>query len=337
MNNKLVFFVVCLLMTQSFALFAHSIKVTPDTFIRAETDNMFAAMAKNAGGTNRFYHFRKPTPLDKQTVVRMNLDVLYSGGVFDGKKGIVIDFPEVPTDRYVSVFILDNEHYMVDLLHKPGKYTIKGETQFLYVIIRIQLKQPNDVAEVKMVNQLQDQFKITSINNQEFFGLHWDRNTLNALRNQYQKEAKTKFSSYSGMMGKRGEVNEKTRHIAAAGGWGLLPDSEATYFSYAGPDDADSCYVGNYKVPDNKGFWSMTLYGEDGFMKSDNSLLNASNVIFNKDGSFDAHFGSKDKCGDVKNRLDISSGWNFLMRVYRPGDSVLAGDYTFPKVKKVVK
>ena len=31
-----------------------------------------------AGGVNRFYHFRRPTPLDKQNIVRMNRDTLYS-------------------------------------------------------------------------------------------------------------------------------------------------------------------------------------------------------------------------------------------------------------------
>ena len=64
-------------------------KVTPENFIRAETDHMYTSMIKNAGGTNKFFHFRTPTPLDKQTVIRMNRDVLYSGGVFDGKVNFI--------------------------------------------------------------------------------------------------------------------------------------------------------------------------------------------------------------------------------------------------------
>jgi hypothetical protein len=42
------------------------------------------------------------------------------------------------------------------------------------------------------------------------------------------------------------------------------------------------------------------------------------------------YFGSKEACGDVPNRLDVSEGWNFLMRVYRPGPSVLNGSYKLP-------
>ena len=41
-------------------------------------------------------------------------------------------------------------------------------------------------------------------------------------------------------------------------------------------------------------------------------------------------FGTKEQCGDVPNRLDAPDGWNFLMRVYRPGKSVLSGSYKLP-------
>ena len=39
------------------------VKVTPETFIRAETDGRVAGIAKRAGGVNRPSYFRVPTPL----------------------------------------------------------------------------------------------------------------------------------------------------------------------------------------------------------------------------------------------------------------------------------
>jgi hypothetical protein len=36
---------------------AAPVKVTPDTYIRAETDRQFAEIVKMAGGVNRFYHW----------------------------------------------------------------------------------------------------------------------------------------------------------------------------------------------------------------------------------------------------------------------------------------
>ncbi len=39
----------------------------------------------------------------------------------------------------------------------------------------------------------------------------------------------------------------------------------------------------------------------------------------------------------LPNRLDAPEGWNFLMRVYRPGESVLNGSYKLPEAVPVKK
>ena len=67
--------------------------VTRDNFIRAETDRMFSDFLKLTGGVNRFHHIRKPTPLDQQTVVRMNRDTLYSAAIIDTSEGGIITLP----------------------------------------------------------------------------------------------------------------------------------------------------------------------------------------------------------------------------------------------------
>ena len=136
-------------------------------------------------------------------------------------------------------------------------------------------------------------------------------------------------------MAERGQANESNRHFAAATGWGLLPEQEATYLVYKGDGSADACYVATYSIPENRGFWSITVYGSDGYMKSDNNVVNQSNVTLNEDQTFTLYFGSEAECGDVPNRVDTTPGWNFLMRIYRPGQSVLDGLYTLPEARRV--
>ena len=87
-----------------------AVKVTPETYIRAETDRQFDVVVKMAGGVNRLFHFRSPTPLDRQNVIRMNRDTLYSMGVVDTSKGATITVPPLPKDRYASVYLVDNDH-----------------------------------------------------------------------------------------------------------------------------------------------------------------------------------------------------------------------------------
>jgi hypothetical protein len=86
-------------------------RVTPETYIRAETDRQFGNVVRMAGGVNRLFHFRSPTPLDQQNIVRMNRDTLYSMSVVDTSGGATITVPELPEGRYASVYLVDNDHY----------------------------------------------------------------------------------------------------------------------------------------------------------------------------------------------------------------------------------
>jgi len=309
-------------------------KVTPESYIRAESDRQFGVIAKMAGGVNRFYHFRRPTPLDKQNVVRMNRDTLYSMGIVDTSKGATITVPELPRDRYVSVYLVDNDHYCPFVIYTSGTHELPRDTQYLGVGVRIQVFNPKDEDEIALINKLQDQFIIKADSAEPLPEFTWDIESLQALTDRYEKEF-AQYSSFKGMMGPRGQVDEKTRHIAAAGGWGLFPEWDATYLNYSGGHDYRVCHQATYQVPENGAFWSITVYGNDGFMKSDNNIVNSSNVKLNADGTFTVYFGAAETCGEVPNRLDTTEGWNFAMRIYRPGKSVLEGAYKLPVAKPV--
>jgi len=308
--------------------------VTPDTFIRAETDRMFSDIAGLAGGVNKFLHFRGPTPLDKQTVIRMNRDTLYSGAVIDTSQGATITFPEIPDGRYASILIIDNDHFTPTTIYEPGTHEIPADTPFMFAAVRIHLLNPNDPEEVALVNALQDQFVITAKAATPLPAFDWDTASLDALRAQYEAEAAS-LVNFNGMMGPRGQVDEETRHLAAASAWGLFPEWDASYLNEFPGLGTDRCFTATYAVPENGAFWSITMYGATGFIEYENSVLNSANTVLNADGGFTAFFGSTEMCGDVPNRLDTPEGWNFMMRIYLPGPSVLEGRYTLPDIVPV--
>ena len=78
---------------------ANPIPVTADNFVRAETDLYFGSTVKEAGGTGKFHHNRAPTPIDRQLVIRMNRDTLYSAAVFDLDAGPVT--VTLPAEEYI--------------------------------------------------------------------------------------------------------------------------------------------------------------------------------------------------------------------------------------------
>ena len=85
-----------------------AIVVTPDNFPRAESDLFFSGVVKD-GGFGKFMHRREPTPIARQTVIRMNRDTLYSAAVFDLDAGpVTITLPD-PGKRFLSMQVIDED------------------------------------------------------------------------------------------------------------------------------------------------------------------------------------------------------------------------------------
>jgi len=310
-----------------------AVTVTPETYIRAEVDGRFAVFQQRAGGkVNHFYLISRPVPTDEQPVVRMNRDTLYGGGVIDTAEGARVHVPEVADGRYVSLMVIDNDHYTVDVFHEPGWHEIDSPTRYCVAVPRVELHDMRDEDEIAKVVEVLRSFTIEAGSAEDFVPADWDYDSMFALRAQYEQEFRTYTQYPAEWMGRRGEVDEETRHLAVAGAWGLFPEREAVYINYTGPADASKAYTATYTVPPNDAFWSIAVYGDDAFFHSDNATLSPATTHYNDDGTFTVYFGSEEIIGDKPNRLDISEGWNFLFRVYKPGDSVLAREYVLPDV-----
>ncbi|WP_202872937.1 DUF1254 domain-containing protein [Kribbella capetownensis] len=295
-------------------------------------DGRFQAFQRRSGGVNAFYLITRPTPTDEQPVVRMNRDTLYGGSVIDTGGGARVFVPEVMDDRYLSVFIIDNDHYMVAVIREPGWHEITSPTRYCCAIPRVELRNRTDEDEIAQVSDVLRRFQIEAGSAQTFTAPDWDWDSMLALRAQYEQKFRTFTQFPAGWMGRRGEADEVTRHLAVAGAWGLFPESEAVYINFTGPADASTAYVATYSVPPCDAFWSIAVYGDDALFHSDNVSLSPATTAMNADDTFTVYFGSADIVGDKPNRLDITDGWNFLMRAYRPGPEVLARKYILPEV-----
>src|SRR4051794_8033799 len=98
-------------------------RVNVDNFVRAETNRMFAGLDADAGAVNGWFHHRSPASVDHQTVIRMNRDTLYSTALVDISDGATLTVP-AHGDRYVSVMIVNQDHYINEIFHDPGVYEL---------------------------------------------------------------------------------------------------------------------------------------------------------------------------------------------------------------------
>lgn len=310
---------------------AREIPVTIDNFIRAATDIEFGKYVSLVGGVNEFYHFRTPTPVEKQPTIRMNRDTLYSMAVVDISEGATLMLPEVG-DRYLTAQIINQDHYTNDVFFGGGTYTLNTktfDTPYVLVIMRtlVDAADPDDVAAV---NAIQDAMTVNAASSRSFIQPNYDEDALNAMISETLKLGQFTPDS-ARMFGTKSEVDPMRHFVGTAGGFGGLPETEAFYVSVE-----PGLPVGAYEieVPADvpvTGFWSISLYNAAGFFEP-NDLggynINSITGTRNDDDSMTVHLGG---CDDGRvNCLPIMEGWNYNVRLYRPGAEVLDGSWSFP-------
>lgn len=312
------------------------VTVTIDNFTRAATDIEFRKYLANSGGVNKLFHVHEPTPIDMQPTIRMNRDTLYSMVIVDVSEGATLTVPD-PGDRYLSVQVVNQDHYMPRVFSGGGTFDLSEEelgTPFVALLIRILVdsEDPEDVAEVV---KLQEGMALDANSNREFDAPTYDMDSFDAVLQAALGLARHSTSS-AGTFGAKDDVDPLRYFLGTAFGWGGLPESEAYYLNVE-----PNLPVGEYviEVPAEVpvgAFWSVSLYNAGGFFEQndmDAYSVNSVDGERNDDASMTVHLGG---CEDGRvNCLPIMEGWNYVVRLYQPEPEVVDGTWTFPKATPV--
>lgn len=313
------------------------IAVTLENYATVEFDQQAERILKFVGDkTNVFFSYREPTPVDQQTVVRMNRDTLYMMGVFDVSQGLTITVPET-NDRYLSVMAVNRKGFTPLVFVGPGTYRMDEETagtKFVILIVRI-LVDANDSVDVAAVNALQDNIKVRAGSARAFPTVNYDPVGYKTIYS-----ALTSLGPYiedtTDTFGREGEVNPLKFLIATTIGWGGLPQTQAMYDNIS-----PNLPLGEYKieVPAEvpvDGFWSVTVYNKQGFFgESEFGSSNVNSLVadVNPDNTITIHLGG---CQDGRvNCLAIMEGWNYIVRMYQPRNELLNKEWSFPAIEPV--
>ena len=313
------------------------VPVHAGNFVRAETDMYFARAVGN-GAFGQLRHAREPTPVDRQGVVRMNRDTLYSSGVFDlDAAPVTITLPD-SGQRFMSLQVVSEDHYTGDVVYAPGRYTFDRAqvgTRYMLAIIRT-LANAQDRADVLAAQRGQDAIRVEQAARGRFEVPNWDaasqtkaRNALEALGSLGGFGAKT--------FGRKEEVDPIAHLIGTARGWGGNPPAAAVYPSTT-PKANDGKTVHRLIVKDVPvdGFWSVSVYNAQGFFEKnalDAYSLNNQTAKADADRSITIQFGGCDSA--TPNCLPIAPGWNYTVRLYRPRKPILDGSWTMPEAQPV--
>jgi hypothetical protein len=307
--------------------------VTVENFCRAETDMYFGMLVKR-GGLGRFDHLRDLHGIEGPGV-RPNRDTLYSEGVFDLDAGpVTVSLPDAG-GRYLSLLAIDEDHYAVSY-RKPDTYHFDREsvgTRYVFLVVRIFVN-PDDANDIEAVHALQDALTATQQTVGEWEPPAWDPVSQKTIRDALLVLSTT-LPDLRRAGGRRDKVDPVRHLLGTASGWGLNPDHEAIYLNVT-PERNDGGTVYRLTVPPAipvDGFWSVSVYDAAGhFIPNERQVytINSTTAARDDDGSVTVLFGD---AADGANVLPITSGWNYMVRLYRPRPEVLDGSWTFPEIE----
>ena len=186
-------------------------------FARAESDVAIEKTYSTAGGFGRWSHYRAPTPIDNQPVIRMNSDTLYSSAVLDLSEPATVVMPD--TDgRYQSLQVINQDHYSFAKV-EPGRHELTEElvgTRYAYLIVRT-FMDADDPADVEACNPAQDALVIEGGGAGPLEIPDWNLDQLAIARDALNTLAKLGVSNV-GAFGSR-EQTDPTNHLPIADGW----------------------------------------------------------------------------------------------------------------------
>jgi len=309
------------------------VKVTDENFIRADSNEQFAKYVKTFGAFSKFHHNRALYDLNNQITVRANLDTIYSFGVFDLTSPLTITMPNAD-GKYQSLMSISQDHSITSFYE--GTHTLTKEsvgTRYVFLAIRT-FVDPADESSLVQAHNLQDAVVYKQTDKGEFSVPSYDEESLSTTRSKYNALA-SKLPTTRGFFGDIKELDPTLHKYGAAYGWGGLPEKDAIYEGVTvEKNDGKTPYTLTVKDVPVDGFWSISVYNKDGYYTQNEAGINVLNGVTSKknpDGSITINFGNK---GAINN-IDTTEGWNYLIRQYKPQESILSGDWKFPEPVEV--
>jgi hypothetical protein len=207
-----------------------SVKVNVDNFKRAESDAYFNKFTQN-DLLGRFAHRREPTDIDKQDVIRMNRDTLYSSAVVDlGASPATVTLPEA-AGRFMALQVIDEDHYTVTVIY--GAARIRSQRSrwepatCCFSCARLSI--PPIRRTWSKVHALQDALTLTQSHRGTFEVPDWDRVSLDKVRSALNALTTANGGLDSArMFGRQDQVDPVQHLLGTAAGWGGNPHMTRT-------------------------------------------------------------------------------------------------------------
>lgn len=315
------FLLSCMLLS-GVALAAETITpVTYENYNQAETARNFNNWAK-LGGDNKMLHLKELSPIgNKAPTIRMNLDTLYSVGVYSNDGEMTVTIPK--SNVYQSIMILDTDGYTPFFLTEPGVYKIVHKSETLFVAVRTGVEDRHSKTSFENAYAAQEGISVNGHGTKKYVMPNYDQDQLHKLTAEFNKEmlaAGIPFTYGDGVT----PVNEEHRTWSNAAGWGgmVAEVGVGNYYTTSENLPGDKCLAVTFPETGNTFFTSFTLYDLEGYLREGDSHINSYTWKSNADGSTTIHFNCE---GRINNISSGGNEFNYIVRSYGVSKKIIDG------------
>ena len=303
--------------------------VTDENFIHADSIRAYLKeLAKTAGKVNFIRPMRELANTDNQDVIRMNSDTLYTRIILDIKGGATVTTK--PYGGYQNILVLDPNHSEIATLTDAGTVkldeTMLTEGHHAYIIIRTGLLRNLSRKDMfAAAYKAQDNITITYHSSEPYMpAVNFDLTTLDKVKYKILEDfakhpQKDVIKNGFGTLKSR---DPEAAKVVIAIGWGGLSGKSAVYSSFTASGERHAYTIKKPKLHyGKKGFFSFTVYNENGYIATINYALNSDDMVANKDGSYTVNFiASGEPTKGLKNVIRTPRGkyWTGILRCYYP-------------------
>ncbi|GAA6132646.1 DUF1214 domain-containing protein [Halopseudomonas sabulinigri] len=279
-----------------------------------------------------------------QQVIRENQDGIYASAVVDISEGATFTIP--PGDHYQIIQVVDMQNYVAGVVYAGDSITITPDDvtygDHVYLNMRVPILS-EDKGGLKETLRLQRLATIEAKSAKPYvtpdFVLPLEK--TEEIRAALVKDVKSGALTHTKNVNGTPYTSRPQDHLyGTAYGWGGLGLPDAAYWPFVNKsavvDGKLQPSSTTFTPPDIQeergGFWSVTIYNEEGWLAKDISAISNTQAEPNADGTYTIHFNSPGE----KNNLDTSTPFAALFRFYLPDSKTSAIEYINEKGGELV-
>ncbi|MDS9470190.1 hypothetical protein RGQ15_21820 [Paracoccus sp. MBLB3053] len=270
-----------------------------------------------------------------QQVIRENQDGIYASAVVDISEGATFTIP--PGNHYQIIQVIDMQNYVAGVVYAGESLTITtddvtyGDHVYLNMRVPILTEEKGGLEETLRLQKLAT-IEAKSAKPYETPDFVLPLEKTEEIRAALVKDVRGGALTHTRYVNGTPYTSRPQDHLYGTGyGWGGLGLPDAAYWPFNnksqvtdGKIQPSSVTITPPEIQEERGgFWSVTIYDEEGWLAKDISAISNTQAEPNEDGTYTINFNNP----GAKNNLETSVPFAALFRFYLPDSKESAVEY----------